>query len=719
MNLLQRFFPKQRVKVRPTKNWDDLSADERQALALETLTKGELALIQGDLSAINSFEMASQIDPSNPIVLYRQGLAFFDYGSQPGNEKSLLLASKQLKIAVQLNPHFFEAWVAWGNTLLQLGHFHEEQHYFLEAREKYEKALRSCPGITSQSETARKFPGIDDPRGFGTVSDAEVIPGRALKSPGEKENEVLGELYWDYAVAWMMISRFSGEALDLHLALQNFDNALKYQTNPLPEFWHDRATTFLELGLLLNDQGHLIQATETFQKAVAERPSFIEGWLSLATTYSQLYLNSMDERFALKASASYAKAISLEAHNGEALLGWGQLLAETGKLNRNEKALEASVEKCKIAASLDPEDIAVIAQLVESLASLGALTGKLELLTEAEQKITLAVDQFSGEPDLWHAYGLCIMGFARYFEDEEHDYSAIEKLQHGLSIDRTNAEIWHALALAHKHAADLTDEEVMIERAARFFAKAMDLKPHCPSLTYDTASAFLHYSETFDDLSALEYAIALFESLFQTHQLVLLHHPEWLFEYASAIEWLGDYTGEEKDFLRSIDLFSHVLLINPDHPNTHFRMAENYAQLGHLTGESESYKKAIHSFRLASRQDEENPLIWLSWSLSLIHLANRTIEPRLKEQLYLDAEQKIFRAGRLGHPTSYYHLASLYSLLGRTPEAMALIQKGLATRSLPPLEDMLADEWLEPLRSTSEFTEFMNALEAKLEAREQ
>ncbi|HEY4255479.1 MAG TPA: hypothetical protein VGM34_03940, partial [Chlamydiales bacterium] len=582
------------------------------------------------------------------------------------------------KIAVQLKPQFFEAWIAWGNTLLQLGHVHEEQHYFLEAREKYEKAIE-----LSASQ------------------------------------EILGELYWDYAVVWMMISRFSGEALDLHLALQNFDNALKFLKSPLPEFWHDRATTYLELGLLLNDQGHFLQAAETFQRAVEQRPSFIEGWLSLATTYSQLYLNSMDERFALRASSSYAKAVSLEENNGEALLGWAQLLAETGKLNRNEKALEASVEKCKKAASIDPEDTAVIAQLIESLSALGAMTGKLELLTEAEQKITLATEQFPAEPDLWYAYGLCLMAFARYFEDPEHDYSAIEKLQHGLSLDRTNAEIWHALALAHKHAADLTDEEVMIERAARFFAKAMDLKPNCPSLSYDTASAFLHYSETFDDLSALEYAIALFESLFQTHQLVLLHHPEWLFEYAAAIEWLGDYTGEEKDFLRSIDLFSHVLLINPDHPSVHFRMAENYVQIGHLTGESEAYKKAIHSFRLASRQDEENPLIWLSWSLALIHLGNRTIDEQLKNQLYLDAEQKIFRAGRLGHPSSHYHLASLYSLLGRTTEAMALIQKALASRSLPPLEDMLADEWLEPLRSTSEFASFLQDLEAKLEAREQ
>ena len=48
------------------------------------------------------------------------------------------------------------------------------------------QALRAPKEITSQSETERKLSRIDDPRGFGTVSNAEVISLRALSHLAEK-----------------------------------------------------------------------------------------------------------------------------------------------------------------------------------------------------------------------------------------------------------------------------------------------------------------------------------------------------------------------------------------------------------------------------------------------------------------------------------------------------------------------------------------------------
>ena len=50
---------------------------------------------------------------------------------------------------------------------------------------------------------------------------------------------------------------------------------------------------------------------------------------------------------------------------------------------------------------------------------------------------------------------------------------------------------------------------------------------------------------------------------------------------------------------------------------------------------------------------------------------------------------------------------------------MELIRKSLAARALPPIEEILEDEWLDNLRDTPSFAQFLNALEAKLQAREQ
>jgi len=681
--IFHRFFPRKAVSANPApepRSWEHLTMEEKKELALQTLSRGELALLQGNLTALSLFETSSQLDPENPAIWYRQGLSFFEYGSEEGKEKALLLASKNFKIALQLDPKLFDAWIAWGNTLLQLGRFHAEHHFHLEARDKYQKALELAEG---------------------------------------QPKEILAELYWDYGLVWTEIAAQSGEALDYHLAVQAFQTAFEHQPNPSAEFWNDCGNAYLELGLLINDQRFFLRAVETLQRAVAKTPNYFDGWHSLAEAYTQLYLSTLDERFSAKASDCYANAVRLQPKQADIWLEWAQLLAETGRLNKNAKSLISSAEKCARAASLDPKDSLIIGQWVESLSMLGALTGRLDLLIEAEQKILKATDQFPDDPDLWYAYGVCLMAFARYYEDPEYDDFAIEKLQYGLSIDRTNAELWHMLGLAHKHAADLTDEEAMIERAARFLSKAMDLKSCCPALLFDTACAFLHYSEAYDDVASLEHAISLLESLLQTNSTAILHHPEWLFEYACALDWLGECNGQEKDFARAIDIFSHVLLIDPDFPKIHQQIAMSFVQMGHLTGEAEHYKRALYYFRLAARQDEENDHLWLEWGLCLMHLASRTIDAEFMDQLYLDAEQKLSRAGRLGNPNTHYHLACLYSILDQTAQAMELIYTAFAARALPAVGYLLEDEWLENLRKSDAFCQFLTALEAKLQAREQ
>jgi tetratricopeptide (TPR) repeat protein len=677
--IFARFFPRKAVSSslpREAVEADLLPDEQKKELALRYLAQGEMSLLQGNLTALACFEAASNLDGANPHIWYRQGLAFFEYGSEEGKEKALLLAGKNFKIATQLNPSFFEAWVAWGNVLLQLGRFHEEHHYLLEAKEKYQRALSLTEG---------------------------------------QPKETLAELYWDYGIAWSEIAKHSGEALDVRLAIDAFQTSKNYQENPSPEFWNDCGKAYLEMGLLINDSRLYIQSIEYLQQAVALSPSYFDGWMSLAEGYSQLYINTLDERYVGKASNAYATASKMSPRDVEVWLGWGLLLGESGRHNRDAKLLRLSIEKCARAAQLDSEDPAITAQWVESLSLLGMITSRLDHLIEAEQKVLKATEQFPDDPALWHSYGMCLTAMGCYYEDGDYFELAIEKLQYGLSLDRTDPELWHALGLTHKHYAELTQDKDLIERANRFLSKAMDLKPACPALLFDTASALLRFSEILDDLPSLEQSISLFSLLLQNYKEAILHHPEWLFEFASALEWLGEFTDEESPYTRAIEIFSHVLLIDPDFPRIHHRIALCYLELGHIAGESEYYRRAVHFFRLAIRQDEENDQAWLDWGSCLINLAHHTFDTDFMHQLYLDAEQKITKAGSLGNNGAHYALACLYSILGRLPESMELIHKALAARALPPLEDLLEDDWLENLRSTSSFIQFLTALEAKLQ----
>jgi tetratricopeptide (TPR) repeat protein len=657
-----------------------MTDEQKKELALRYLSQGELALLHGNLNALPLLEAASQLDPENPQIWYRQGLAFFEYGSEEGKEKSLLLASKHFKYATQIDPSFFEAWVAWGNTLLQLGRFHEEHHFLLEAQQKYRRALELSAG---------------------------------------QGGETLAEVYWDCGIAWAEIAEHSGEAIDLRRAIDSFEESLKLQVKPSPEFFNDFGKAYLEMGLLINDSRLFLQAIHYLGRSIEAAPNYFDGWVSLAESYSQLYINTMDERTIAKASHAFQSAVKLTPNDAEVWLSWAQILAEAGRLNGDVKLLRQSIEKAARAASLDPKDPLITAQWVESLSMLGASTSRLDLLIEAEQKIIKATDAFPDDPDLWHAYGVCLIAFGKYYEDPDYYEMAIDKLQYGLSIDRTTAEHWHTLGLVHKFYADLTNHEDLLDRANRFFSRALDLKSSCPAILFDSACTLLHFSEALDDLPALHKALSQFETLLQNYKNAILHHPEWLFEYACALEWLADFSADEAHLNRAIEIFSHVLLIDPDYPRIHARIARCYMELGHHSCESEMYKRAISFYRLALRQDEENDQIWLDWGLCLIYLAHHTLDADFMHQLYWDAEQKISRAGQLGNPSAYYNLACLNSILGRTAEAMELIRKSLSARALPPIDEMLEDEWLDNLRDTPAFAQFLNALEAKLQAREQ
>jgi tetratricopeptide (TPR) repeat protein len=679
--IFTRFFPRKYiVPVDAPQEWDLLNSDEKKQLALRSIAQGELALLQGNLAALALFETASQLEPENPQIWYRQGLAFFEYGSESGKERSLLLASKYFKHATQLAPEFFDAWVAWGNTLLQLGKFHGEHHFHVEAKEKYQKALELTHNQSS---------------------------------------DTIAELYWDYGIVWTEIALHSGEALDLRLAIDAFQKTLQHQSKQPPEFFCDCGKAHLEMGLLINDALYFSQAVDLLSQSVQISPSYFDGWNLLGEVYAQLYLSTLDEKYIQKASNSYAQAVKLSGKDADTWLNWAQILGEAGRLRSDIHLLRQSVEHCARGFILDNKIRLIIAQWVESLSYLGIAVGRLDLLTEAEQKVIKFADVYPDDPDLWHAYSVVLLCFGKYYEDADYYELAIEKLQYGLSMDRTSAEHWHTLGYIHKLYADLTDHEDLLERANRFFARAIDLKPACPSIIFDAACSLFHFSELMRDLPSLQKAIGHLESLLHTHKEILLYQPQWLVTYGKALEWLFEFSLEDAHLHHAIEVFTHVLLIDPDFEGVHLHIAHCNMALGNHTDEAEFYKKAISFFRLAARQDEENEQIWLDWGVCLIHLAEHSMNSNLAQQLYWDAEQKISKAGRLGCPNAHYQLACLYSVIGRTDDAMTLIRTALSARTLPPIEELLEDDFLENLRHTESFAQFISELEAKLQAREE
>ena len=150
-----------------------------------------------------------------------------------------------------------------------------------------------------------------------------------------------------------------------------------------------------------------------------------------------------------------------------------------------------------------------------------------------------------------------------YFDDCDYYYQAIEKFQEGLSIDRTCHRHWHAIGWTYALLGDLESNPETLELSLRFFQKAIDLH----SSTYyifDYASALSKLGEMTHEQHWLEEAVTQFERLLNLQKNAIYLHPDWLFQYACTLDALGDFYEEEFYYLRAIEIFSHVLMVDPD-----------------------------------------------------------------------------------------------------------------------------------------------------------
>lgn len=650
----------------------------QEAAASSLLHEGEMCLLKGNYTqGLALFERVLQLRPSDANLLYEQGLALFEYGSREGGERALLLAAKKLRTALALCPTLIEGWHVLGNILLALGTVFRNMQFFLEAEEKVRRAIELS----------------------------------AAASP-------CADLFWDYATIWLHLFECSGEAIDLSHALEAFQRACSLPEALPAEFWNEFARASLELGCKVNDVRCFVKAVGRFKHALSLSPNSYESWVGLAASLHRLYLQTHDEDHFSQANECFQAAVQLRPQAGSLWLAWARFLCDSGAQTHELKRLRACIEKCHHAFARDPYSSEVLRIWAEALALLGGLTERLDLLMEAQNKIAQAEEKSSEDPELCYSHGVCLQACGHYFQDNDYYYQAIEKFQQGLTLDRTRHHLWHAMASAYATVGESEGEQEALEKACRFYLKAIDLHI-CSTYIFDYACALSRLGELSHSQRWVEEALVQFERALSMQRNASHLHPEWLFHYARTLDMGGEFYEESLYYVRAIEIFSHVLMLDPDFPGIHHHIALAFAHLGELLGEIESTYRALYHYRLAHKRDEENEQIILDWALTLIHIAQRIQEPTEADQVFRDAEHKLVQSAKLGNAQAYYHLGCLYSILGQYDKAMAFMEKAGSCDALPSLEEILQDDWLDGLRSTSDFQEFLSQLEGKPNLKEE
>lgn len=636
------------------------------------LLQGEFFLLKREAEeGIAQFNIAAMLAPSDAQLFYRQGLSLLEYASEENQESAYFLAIRKLKKAIHLNPLSAESFHVLGNALYQIGKKVNNISYIQDSLRHYQKSVQL------------------------------VI---------NQHYEAIADLHWDLAKAWFAIYEKSGELSDLQNSLLSFQKVPSDSEIPSAEFWIDFGKANLQFALKTQEVRHNIKAITCFKQAVTKESPCYDGWCYLAKSFKILYDTSHEEDHYTQAVEFFEAALQLNTQDEDLWVDFLRLLVDSGRRNRDIKRIRFCIEKCHKGYAYHSNNPRILGIWAEGLSLLGEFSERADLIHEGQNKLTEALNITEDDPEVWYSYGMHFKSLAVYFNDHDYYYQAIHKFQVGVSIDRSSHHIWHALALAYAHIAQFTLDPKEIEKTCKFFQKALYLK-QTSSYLVDYAQTLSKFGELTHNKDYLDCALYYFESGLNLQKNAIYLHPDWLFHYGITLDLLGDFYEEDLYYNRAIEIFSHTLMIDPDYSGLHHRLAQTFCHLGDLVGDGDHFYRAIHHLRLALKQDEENDLIILDWGLALINIAQHAPHPDDLDLIYKEAEHKIMQAAKWGNLSAYYHLGCLYSILKQYDKAMYFIHKADEFKSLPPMDEILQDEWLDGLRSTVDFREFLTQLE--------
>lgn len=656
------------------KSWKSLDINEKNVLAMLFDKQGEELLNRNETAAFESLELARTISDNHFKVLYHQAMLL---AKRQDDAHCLNLASTLCQTITEKEPAFYDGWCLWAYTLVRLGLYYREASYFQDANNKFIETERI---MRAQNET------------------------------------MFAENYWQWGVCWYALGRFSGEALDFRSAIEKYQKAAALGLSD-PIFWNDYGNALTEMAGLIGRQEIYLEAADCYNKTVTQNPKDFDGWLNLACIYQRLFSMSNLEEYHQLAESSFQKGADLQSEDGMLWLRWAQLNTMAGKMNHDPARFCVAAQQYEKAHQLEPDQPHILLGWGEALLLRGTYLEDLTLLRQAEEKLFSATELLSDNTEVWYLYGSCLNELGRYFGDEQYYLQAIEKFHYGLSLDRSDPLLWYGLAMAHYAIGDHRHDAGMIEKSARYCTRVIEFGGHgFPQFWNDWGVSLMKLGEMTNNKAHVEAALEKFDhALRQFHEdpKSNIIETEWLYNYGCALDFLGDFTEDAVYYEKAIQVLEQVLQIDPNYSHARYNVALALCHLGELTADIDCFHKSIEHFQVLLSQDSEDEMGWNDWGITLLNLAqliHDLARPDDSQKIYEMAEDKLLHAIALGATSAFYNLACVYSLTGNFSSAMHYLERAKEANALPPIDDVMHDEWLDALRKTGAFRSFITQL---------
>lgn len=657
------------------KKWPSLAyAEDRELLAGIFKELARKQLRERDLTFFETMELAGKAAPDSFRNYLEISEIFAEFHLSP---KCQSLSAKALEKSLELNPIQPMIWCKWGEALLNLGQLTAEESYYYTAQEKILKALSFKRELCA-----------------------------------EKRAYIL----WQLGRCYFLQGTVSGEALDLKKAIELY-NTVSNVFHDNGKFWNDLGEALFDLTLLIGSDLGFFEVALIFVKAVSYSPDLFDASYNLAHCYHKLYESNHLEEYLTLALERYERASELDPESLRLWKSWGSLLLHSGSYRSDIKHLEECNEKFQKADEIDHYNVEILSKWAEAQMLAGAMLDQHELLRESETKIIQCLELDSDNADLWALYGSCLYELGRYFADEGLYMQALEKLHYGITVDRLNSRLWYGLALTCSALGEIKGDASWFEKSSNYFTRVLEFGGQItPQFWNDWGYALFKHAECEEDPDKAEQAIEKFERAIGQQEDSfdnLLVNIDWLYNYGCALEFLGRVLQDSTLYEKAVQVYSQVLDSDPEYGDAQFQLASGLLGLGELVGDYEVLQKAGACFEHLLTEDNEDEQAWNDWGLVLLNLAELTADPSHLEvsmRYFREAEEKFHHAIALGNTGSYYNLACLNSMIGNYNASLYYIERAEHYGVLPLIEELMNDDWLEGVRQTEGFKNFLSQL---------
>lgn len=526
---------------------------------------------------------------------------------------------------------------------------------------------------------------------------------------------------WHWGVCLYGIAKDSEEAIDYKFAIEKMRAAYNGGLEN-SAFYLDFGMTLGEMGILLGNVELLLEAAQFFEKSLQDGFDHPLTWLRLACMYKVLYLMTADIEYFEKADQSFVAAARQSPQTEEdsdsrheLWVNWAELLVFEGKISNDPDLLTAALEKLVQIEQKNASDSFILNMTGDALTHLGIFEDRFEYFKEAQNKLEYAHRLYPNNVDTINHLGHCLSSMGKYLADAKYLLLAQEKFQKGISIDKSNYQIWHGLAMTNFMLAEQTSDISLYEKSLKLFSQVQQLGGDLPVYWNDWGVALMKLGELTNDPKPISEAIEKFEAAIQSYnrRSVGPSDPDWFYNYGCALDWLGSYDPNPAYFERSISILSRLLDEYPTLHHIRYSLGLSLYHLGDVIGDVELLEQSIQQFSNYVQFEPEDDTAISDLGLTYLTLAeilSESIKSDYATACFQKAEEFLSHAIALGNTRSNYYMACLHSLKGNPDAAIHFLQRTKTHDVLPSLETLLEDDWIEPLLNTQQFIAFIEDL---------